>query len=236
MSLQGFPSALRFSVQKLVQLDLKCGRQQPIAGSFSRLNDNKKHADTATSNMTASHPFSTVSQSSPDPEETQCLTVEHDLSKQDSTTLLRSVLQRGAKTQDSKSPGRTWRSRGGGGGGTWRTAAATLTAEQDEKASVRKAQLDPKTRWTIHPDLRPHIRACLSDIEFETQELGDRDTGLSVCTLGTGAGLGSRMRSNSATVVKHKGDSYLIDAGEGVSKQFHNSRIGTSSLRKLFSK
>ena len=118
MSLQRFPSALQSSVQKLVRLNLKSGRQQPIAGSFSRVHDNKKHAaDTATSNMTASHPFSTVSQSSLDPGEAQSSSVDHDLSKQDPTTLLRSVLQRGAKTQDPKSPGRTWRNRGGGGGG-----------------------------------------------------------------------------------------------------------------------
>jgi len=47
--------------------------------------------------------------------------------------------------------------------------------------------------------------------------------------------VGSRLRSNTATVVKQDGDAYLIDAGEGVSRQFNLSRLGLGSLRKIFS-
>ena len=102
-------------------------------------------------------------------------------------------------------------------------------------AGERTAWHDPKRIWPMDQLLRPHIRACLSGIQFETYELQQRDTGFSVCTLGTGAGTGSVLRSNTATVVKHGGDSYLVDAGEGLQRQFESSRIKARDVRKVFS-
>lgn len=96
-------------------------------------------------------------------------------------------------------------------------------------------QPDPKEDWPLDKSLRHHIRACLSNIQYESREVGVRDTSLSVCTLGTGAGTGSRARANSATVVKNGGDCYLVDAGEGVTRQYQLSRLDFSSLRKIFS-
>ena len=96
-------------------------------------------------------------------------------------------------------------------------------------------QPDPKNDWPLNETLRHHIRTCLSNIQYESREMGVRDTGLSVCTLGTGAGTGSRVRFNTATVVKNMGDGYLVDAGEGVSRQFQLSRVDFTSIRKIFS-
>jgi hypothetical protein len=95
-------------------------------------------------------------------------------------------------------------------------------------------KLDPKRGWPIDPCLYPHVRACLSDIEFEDPEIAARDTGLSVCTLGTGAGNATRTRSNTCTVVRNGSYSYLIDAGEGLQRQFLSSRLSYRDVRKIF--
>jgi Metallo-beta-lactamase superfamily len=104
----------------------------------------------------------------------------------------------------------------------------------DSETCETQKENDPKQSWLIDPLLRPHIRACLSDVEFESNELAARDTGLSVCTLGTGAGNATKMRSNTCTVVKNRGFSYLIDAGEGLQRQFTFSRINFRDVRKIF--
>lgn len=93
---------------------------------------------------------------------------------------------------------------------------------------------DPKQSWAIDSLLYPHIRACLSDATFESHELAIRDTGLSVCTLGTGAGNATKLRSNTCTVVCNGGYSYLVDAGEGLQRQFLASRINFRDVRKIF--
>jgi hypothetical protein len=104
--------------------------------------------------------------------------------------------------------------------------------QPDSSASVLLP--DPKRTWPIDSALYPHVRACLSDIEFDDADLGSRDTGLSVCTLGTGAGNATRARCNTCTVVKNGSTSYLIDAGEGLQRQFLASRISFRDVRQIF--
>lgn len=81
--------------------------------------------------------------------------------------------------------------------------------------------------------LAPHIRACLN-LDFEDQELGVRDTGFSVCTLGTGSGTGTYYRSNPSSVLKSAGICYLVDAGEGIQRQFLTSRMNVRDIQKIF--
>ena len=95
---------------------------------------------------------------------------------------------------------------------------------------------DPKSRWVIDPVLAPHIRANVTKITYEDNRLGHLDTGMSVCTMGTGSGVGTLQRSNTATVIKTNGSAYLVDAGEGIQRQFLNSRFNVRDIRKIFSK
>jgi hypothetical protein len=94
---------------------------------------------------------------------------------------------------------------------------------------------DPKSGWMVDRELAPHVRAALRGIAFENHELATRDTGFSVCTLGTGSGMGSSLRSNSATVIRNNNHSYLVDAGEGIQRQFVYSRLNYRDIRKIFS-
>jgi Metallo-beta-lactamase superfamily len=97
-----------------------------------------------------------------------------------------------------------------------------------------RVTVDPKLAWPVDPNLYPHVRACLGDIEFESREVSMRETGLHVCTLGTSAGNACRLRSNTCTVVKAGSVTYLFDAGEGVQRQFMLSRLGFNEVRKIF--
>jgi Metallo-beta-lactamase superfamily len=109
------------------------------------------------------------------------------------------------------------------------------TGTIDRISSWDKINSDPKDTWPIDPNLYPHIRTSLTDIEFSNeQELLGRDTGLSICTLGTSAGGSCRLRSNSATVVRSGSFCYLVDAGEGVHRQFMLSRLRYNDISKIF--
>lgn len=102
---------------------------------------------------------------------------------------------------------------------------------------------DPKKQkqWLLNDDLDPHIRACLADAESNSQDPAQpsekqRDTGFSVCFLGTGAGRPSPLHSNAATALRMGSSIYLFDAGEGVQLQFMRSRLRLGDVKKIFSK
>jgi len=101
---------------------------------------------------------------------------------------------------------------------------------------------DPKTEWIIHSDLNPHIRANLSSLEDDgsgstptISKEHSRDTGFSLCFLGTGAGKPSIRQSNSAAALRMGGTIYLFDAGEGIQLQLMRSRLKMGDIRKIFS-
>jgi Metallo-beta-lactamase superfamily len=105
----------------------------------------------------------------------------------------------------------------------------------DRFSDREKNGSDPRDSWPIDPNLYPHIRASLTDVEYaDDKELVSRDTGLSMCTLGTSAGGSCRLRSNSATLVRSGGTCYLVDAGEGVHRQFMISRLRYNDIMKIF--
>ena len=109
------------------------------------------------------------------------------------------------------------------------------TPTADRVSSWDKSINDPRESWPIDPNIYPHVRTSLTDIKLESErELLTRDTGLSICTLGTGAGGSCRLRSNAATVVRSGSFSYLIDAGEGVHRQFMLSRLNYNDVCKIF--
>ncbi|KAG7343696.1 ribonuclease Z [Nitzschia inconspicua] len=81
--------------------------------------------------------------------------------------------------------------------------------------------------------LRDSIRSCIKHDEYS----GDTTSRLlpsemSLCFLGTSAGIPSRYRNTSATLLRLGGTSFLFDAGEGVQRQFQFV-MGTQKLAKL---
>jgi hypothetical protein len=105
----------------------------------------------------------------------------------------------------------------------------------DRVSSWEKIDSDPRDTWPVDPHLYPHIRTSLTDIDDSDEPgLFSRDTGLSLCTLGTSAGGSCRLRSNSATAIRSGAHCYLVDAGEGVLRQFMLSRLRYNDISKIF--
>jgi hypothetical protein len=95
---------------------------------------------------------------------------------------------------------------------------------------------DPKREeWLVNRQLYPYIRACITSNDFESEELAQLDTELSICTLGTGSGAGTQLRSNPSTAIRYLGETILIDAGEGLQKNLLPSRVSLRDIRKILS-
>jgi hypothetical protein len=93
---------------------------------------------------------------------------------------------------------------------------------------------DPKREeWLVNRQLYPHIRACITSNDFESEELAQMDTDLSICTLGTGSGAGTQLRSNPSTAIRYLGETIIIDAGEGLQKHILPSRVSLRYIRKI---
>jgi len=91
-----------------------------------------------------------------------------------------------------------------------------------------------RKNWYINPDLSEHVRTSFSGLEVEDRILNMRDTGFSVCFLGTGAGKPSMLRGNAATALRLNGSICLFDAGEGVQLQMMHSKLRTFDISKIF--
>ena len=86
------------------------------------------------------------------------------------------------------------------------------------------------------PELLNCVRSCIPGDDGERQDpnLYSKDTGLSVCFLGTGAGVPGRNRNTSSTLVRVGGSSFLFDAGEGLQRQMAFTRAKVSHIEKIF--
>ena len=87
------------------------------------------------------------------------------------------------------------------------------------------------SKWVLDPDVRPHVRVGLSTSSIPVAQ---RDTGLSVCLLGTGAGSPTLFNSNPCTAIRMGSITYLFDAGESVQVQLMKSRIRGGDIAKIF--
>lgn len=61
-----------------------------------------------------------------------------------------------------------------------------------------------------------------------------RDTGMSLVFLGTGAGLPTKGRCPTSTLLKLGGESFLVDVGEGVQRQLTFTRAKPSHIDRIF--
>jgi ribonuclease Z len=83
-------------------------------------------------------------------------------------------------------------------------------------------------------NLAKSIRCCMSGYNIEDFNYYTRDTGMSICFLGTSAGIPTRHRSTTATLLRLGGSSFLFDAGEGVQRQLAFTRAKPSHIDRIF--
>ena len=83
-------------------------------------------------------------------------------------------------------------------------------------------------------ELAKNMRCCLSGHNIEDHGVYTKDTGLSICFLGTSAGAPALHRSTSATLLRLGGSSFLFDAGEGVQRQMAFTRARLSHIERIF--
>lgn len=87
-----------------------------------------------------------------------------------------------------------------------------------------------------HPnkELLKSLRSCMTGMHQDDHESYTKDTGMSLCFLGTGAGTPTRQRSTTSTLLRLGGSSMLFDAGEGVQRQLLFTRAKPSHIERIF--
>ena len=83
-------------------------------------------------------------------------------------------------------------------------------------------------------ELNESIRCCISGYNRDDHESYTKDTGMSICFLGTSSGVPTRHRSTSATLLRLGGSSLLFDAGEGCQRQLAFTRAKPSHIERIF--
>jgi len=87
---------------------------------------------------------------------------------------------------------------------------------------------------SVHPALREHIRCGISGHEKEDRSMYSKDTGMSICFLGTSAGNPTKVRSTSSTLLRMGGTGYLFDVGEGTQRQMFFARSSFGLIEQIF--
>jgi hypothetical protein len=93
---------------------------------------------------------------------------------------------------------------------------------------------NPPTYEHDNKELSKSIRCCITGYNQEDHESYTKDTGMSICFLGTGAGIPTRYRSTTSTLLRLGGSSMLFDAGEGVQRQLAFTRAKPSHIERIF--
>lgn len=83
-------------------------------------------------------------------------------------------------------------------------------------------------------ELQKSIRTCMTGNRQDDHAAYTRDTGMSLCFLGTGAGTPTKQRSTTSTLMRLGGSSMLFDAGEGVQRQLLFTRANPSHIERIF--
>jgi hypothetical protein len=93
---------------------------------------------------------------------------------------------------------------------------------------------NPPTYENDNKELSKSIRCCITGYNQKDHESYTKDTGMSICFLGTGAGIPTRHRSTTSTLLRLGGSSMLFDAGEGVQRQLAFTRAKPRHIEKIF--
>jgi ribonuclease Z len=90
----------------------------------------------------------------------------------------------------------------------------------------------------LHPiedvKLAESVRSCIRGHNKQDAASYAKDTGMSLCFLGTSAGHPTRHRSTSATLLRIGGQGLLFDAGEGVQRQLAFTRAKQYHIERVF--
>lgn len=84
------------------------------------------------------------------------------------------------------------------------------------------------------PKLQQLSSTCFRQIRFFSQSVRAMKPSTEVVFLGTSSSQHSRTRNHSSLVLRNDGDIYLVDCGEAVIKQFQESPLKLSKLKKIF--
>jgi ribonuclease Z len=79
-----------------------------------------------------------------------------------------------------------------------------------------------------------NIRSCIRGHNKDDFVSYNKDSGMSICFLGTSAGHPTCDRSTSATLLRLGGRSFLFDAGEGVQRQLGFTRARQTQIERVF--
>lgn len=93
---------------------------------------------------------------------------------------------------------------------------------------------NPPNYKVENEELNDSIRCCISGYEKDDHKSYTKDTGMSICFLGTSSGVPTRHRSTSATLLRLGGSSFLFDAGEGCQRQLAFTRAKPSHIERIF--
>ena len=85
-----------------------------------------------------------------------------------------------------------------------------------------------------HPEIASCIRSCLTTTRQDDPNKYAYDTAMSICFLGTSAGMPTKERNPSATILRMGSEGLLFDAGEGIQRQLLFSRIKPFSIKQIF--
>ena len=117
------------------------------------------------------------------------------------------------------------------------------TSENDATASSCASIYNPPPFGIQDERLARNVRSCLREhIENPPEENDEvplkaapvKDTGMSICFLGTSAGSPTRFRSPTSTLVRLGGKSLLFDVGEGTQRQMDFTRAKPSHVDSIF--
>eukprot|EP00980_Cylindrotheca_fusiformis_P006148 scaffold1319_cov126-Cylindrotheca_fusiformis.AAC.37 len=93
---------------------------------------------------------------------------------------------------------------------------------------------NPPSYQQYDKEIFKSIRCCITGVNQDDHEHYTKDTGMSICFLGTGAGIPTRQRSTTSTLLRLGGSSMLFDAGEGVQRQLAFTRARPSHVERIF--
>jgi len=111
----------------------------------------------------------------------------------------------------------------------------TLLTNFTQRITTNRAGRSQKRWYTLSQEnlpLSPYIGDCKTNRNAIPSSKDGTD--FKICFLGTGAGVPSRQRICSATLLQMHGTSILLDAAEGVQRQIMHSSITLSSISHIF--
>jgi ribonuclease BN (tRNA processing enzyme) len=115
------------------------------------------------------------------------------------------------------------------------TDEASSSSAPEEADSSRIGSIYNPPPYSVEPEeLANLIRCSLVGASTANQAEASKDTGMGLVFLGTSAGLPTKGRGPTSTLLKLGGESFLVDVGEGVQRQLTFIRAKPSHIDRIF--